>query len=381
MISQQEFEALAERRAEDVVSIHLPTHRRGPDVEQNAIRFKNLLREIERRAQTRGMDVKTVERRLDQLKRRLDDSHFWSHQGDGLAVFVIDDQTIEHRLPVAVKELTHIGDRPIVRPMLPAIAGRASFYVLALSQNQVRVAICTESGARELDLHDIPESLHDAVGYDWEQKSLQFHTGASTAGGGQRAAVFHGHGAGGDEDKDELEQFLRAVDDGLGRLLEPRRAPVVIAAEESVGAHFRRISRLPQLTERMISGNPDHLSLDELHERAMKLMRSRLEESRRSAVARLMEESHRSEFFTGLEEALPALRDRSVGAIAVHADHPVWGRFDSESSEVAIHDDRAEGDDDLLDLAVSLAVMGGVTIQTANEEEIPGGVIAGLRRY
>ena len=69
-------------------------------------------------------------------------------------------------------------------------AGDGAFFVLALSQGSVRLFEGSRDGIRELDLADIPTSLRDAVGYDYEQRSLQFHTGA---GAGDWAAAWKGN--------------------------------------------------------------------------------------------------------------------------------------------------------------------------------------------
>jgi hypothetical protein len=44
-----------------------------------------------------------------------------------------------YRLPLSFGELAVISDRYHLKPLLPLLAGDGSFYVLALSQNEVRL--------------------------------------------------------------------------------------------------------------------------------------------------------------------------------------------------------------------------------------------------
>jgi len=47
-----------------------------------------------------------------------------------------------------------------------------------------------------VELEDVPQSIAEALRYDDPEKSLQFHTGTSGGGNGERAAMFHGQGIG-----------------------------------------------------------------------------------------------------------------------------------------------------------------------------------------
>src|SRR5687767_412911 len=69
------------------VSLFLPTHRAGRDVQQAPIRLRKLLRQAADRLEADGVDASDIERLLDPLHELLDDRLFWQYQIDGLAVF------------------------------------------------------------------------------------------------------------------------------------------------------------------------------------------------------------------------------------------------------------------------------------------------------
>ncbi|MFG0304954.1 MAG: hypothetical protein ACF8Q5_01930 [Phycisphaerales bacterium JB040] len=373
MINKKEFEALAHAEHDACLTVCLPTHRHAPETQQDPIRLKNLIAEAESRLDERGIDRRPLATALDGMEQLLSDTEFWKHQGDGLAVFASPDGLRVRRLPVRVEEFVLAGDRYGVRPLLPAVSDGARFYVLALSQKQVRLLECTRSAAREVDAHDIPDSLRDALGYDWEQKSLQFHTGAQPtgAGGTDRAAVFHGHGRGGDEDRDELEQFLLRVESGLSDLLAGDDAPLVLAGVEHVTAAFRNLSDHPRTLDDAIDGNPEQASADDLHRQALGIVSPTLDAGDAALRERINAIAHSDSVSTGLETVLPALARARAGAVLVSPDEPVWGVFEEEPGEVTLHDTRRAKDSDLLNDAVLRAVATGAEVVPTQREHMP----------
>ena len=87
ILSRDELSALVERPQEIGVSIYMPTHRTG-DIEQDPIRLKNLLREAEDQLVDYGISMPDAGGLLEPAEQLLPDSHFWQHQGDGLAIFI-----------------------------------------------------------------------------------------------------------------------------------------------------------------------------------------------------------------------------------------------------------------------------------------------------
>ena len=53
--TMKELEPLLEANEEWLVSLYMPTHRGGAEIEQDPIRWKNLLRTAEERLEKKGM--------------------------------------------------------------------------------------------------------------------------------------------------------------------------------------------------------------------------------------------------------------------------------------------------------------------------------------
>jgi hypothetical protein len=98
-----------------------------------------LLREVEERLQDKGLRSPDVREILKPVERLVQESGFWRHQSDGLAVFFTAEEFHYYRLPLPFEELVVISDHFHRRPLLPFFASDGHFYILALSQNQVRL--------------------------------------------------------------------------------------------------------------------------------------------------------------------------------------------------------------------------------------------------
>ncbi|HEX6201531.1 MAG TPA: hypothetical protein VF100_00930, partial [Thermoanaerobaculia bacterium] len=235
-VTRDDVAELSAHRGGPHVSIFLPTVRAGQETQQNPIRLKNLLRDAAGRLVERGLDKAAAEELLAPARAMVDDYELWQHQADGLAVFVAQDFLRTYRLPLAFSELAAVEDRFHLKSLFPLFADDGRFYVLALSQNDVRLLEGSRYEVREVPLQDVPKSLADALGHDLTEVHLQFHTGTRAnprgqqGGGAGRAPIYHGQGAGEEDAKDEIRKFFHILDRGLHELLGGgAHTPLVLA--------------------------------------------------------------------------------------------------------------------------------------------------------
>ncbi len=382
MLTKNDLQELGRTEGDVLASIYLPTHRRAVDAKGDPIRLKNALSEAVERGAERGVERKHMQALLAPAEQLLGDEWFWQHQDEGLALFLDSHGMRDFRLAHPVDDLVIVDRRFCLRPLLPAVRAGDQYYVLALSQNRVRLVRCSRTGGRELDLRDIPGSLADAVGYDVEQESLQFHSGAPRGGGGRPAAIFHGHGGAADSGKVELAKFLRRVDDGIVKLLGAMEAPLVIAAVKFEATAYREGSRYGALAARDLEGNPDRLSARELAEATWPLVEAQLDTTHREALAAVEAGLAAGRVVTDIETALRDLRAGRIGTLLVRTGVPLWGSHDEATGAVEQHERRQPNDDDLLDLCVAGALQTGATVQAVPASAMPGGgPLAGARRF
>jgi hypothetical protein len=111
LLSRAELQKLIEEPEGLCVSIFLPTHQAGAQTQQDPIKLKNLLREAEEQLLTKGLRAPQAEQLLGPARELLDDSVFWRHQSDGLAVFLSRGVFRYYRLPLNFEDLVVVADR------------------------------------------------------------------------------------------------------------------------------------------------------------------------------------------------------------------------------------------------------------------------------
>jgi hypothetical protein len=363
------------------VSLFMPTHQAGRETEQDPIRLKNLLREAEQRLQDKGLRSSDVREMLKPTQRLLQEPGFWRNQSHGLAVFFTSEKFHSYRLPLPFEELVMISHRFHLKPLLPFFASDGHFYILALSQNQIRLLEGTRNTVDEIDLESMPQSMTEALQYGRFDKQLQLHTGTSSAGTGDRRAMFHGHDPS-DEDKSRILRWFHKIDDKLPNLLVGRQSPIVLAGVEYLFPLYKEANSYPHLVEEGIPGNPEELRPEELHAQAWPLVQPFFMQAQEQAAAQYRQLSGTGQTTTDVKEAVLASYHGRVDVLFVALGVQVWGNFDPSTNTVHVHQAPEPGDEDLLDLAAVQSILNGGTVYAVEPEQVPDHApLAAVFRY
>jgi hypothetical protein len=381
LIRKADLNDLIEGGPGPCVSIFLPTHRAGPATEQDRIRLKNLLRKAEGVLLTSGERRAPAVRELLAPARDLERERlFWEYQSDGLAVFIRPGWFRFYRIPLSLPSVASVGDRHHVAPLLPLFTGDGHFFVLALSQNEIRLLGGSRHSVEHVELSDVPTSLADALRYEDREKQHLFHV----AGGGARSgrAIFHGHGIGGEVGKDQILRYFRQVDRGLRELLADERAPLVLAGVEYLLPIYREATTYPHLVDVGIAGNPEGLSDDHLHGQAWALIEPVFRRERQQAAARYRDLAGTGLGPSELVEVLQRSHEGRVEVLFIAVGEQQWGAYDAEAGTVALRDQPEAKDEDVLNLAAVRTLQGGGVVYAVGRDEMPApGSLAAVLRY
>lgn len=381
-LTRGELESLMEHREDPCVSIYAPMVKAGPETQQNAIRFKNLVRQAVEALEERGLGTQEAEALLAPATELIDDNPFWQHQATGFAAFFSRGLVRWFRVPIEVRELAVVEDRFHLKPLLPLVSGDGRFYILALSQKHVRLLEATRHSVREVDLGDLPTSLNDALGYEVEETHLQFHTGTRTSGAPDRAPVYHGHGGGEDDAKAEIHKFFNLLDNGVSSLLADRSAPLVLAGVEFLLPIYRQVTDHSRVIEGGVAGNPDNLSADELHAKAWPVVETVFTEAQESAAARFHDLLGTGQASTQLDDVVTAAHDGRVETLFVALGTRRWGTFDPDERKVEVSEQNGPGTEDLVDFAALQTLRKGGQVFAVSPDQVPeGGAVAAVYRY
>lgn len=384
LFRRSDLQELIEHTEAPVVSLLLPTHRvvSSDSEREDSIRLRNLLDEAERQLLAEGLRAPEVRALLEPGRALLPPGHFWSHQGEGLAVYLAPGWSRVHHLPISVPESVVVGRRCYVKPLLDLLFFDRRFFVLALSQNDARLFFATRQWIEPVDLGETPRSLGEVLKYDELQKRQNLHV-ASRGGSGARV-VFHGHGSGGEVDRALQERWAAALSRGVEQVLRDERDPLLLAGVGYERALIRATCRYPNLLEDGIEGNPDQLGEAELHEQAWPVVEPLLVQDRAEAAARFLEASGRgSGAASTVQDVVRAAVEGRVDQLFVPAGVHVWGTVDASSLEVSLADDsERNGAEDLWDRAAVQTLLTAGTVHVVAPEDVPGpGPAAALLRY
>jgi hypothetical protein len=383
LLSRDRLEALMNAQGEPLVSLYMPAHRRPNEAEQDPIRLKNLLTAAEEQLKTQGLRTTTIRKILQPAEELRENALFWRHQSDGLALFLSENQSHILRLPISFRELAVVGDFWHIKPLLPLFAGDGRFYILALSQNQVRMLEGTRHGVSEVALDQVPTSLAEALRFDDPERQLQFHTSTTNPGnGGMRAAIFHGHGVGEDDDHNDVLRFFQRLDDGLQPILRNQRAPLVLAGVERLLPIYRQASHYDYLLEAGITGNPQDLRDEQLHAAAWRLVEPHFDAQRRAAEERFHNAQNGPLAVINLRQAVEAAHQGRVDTIFVPLGERQWGTFDATTGRLELYGDQQPGARDLYDLAAVQTHLNGGAVFAVEPTAMPAQApVAAILRY
>ena len=389
LFNREELTRLVDLQDGTCISVYMPTHRFRSDWSQNTTRLKNLLRDA--RNQLRDQEVRETD--IDQLlgdaRRLLDRPGFWRELSEGLAVFITTEASEFYRLPLSFEEIAIVEDQFHLKPLFPLIAANDRYYLLALSQNDVRLYQGTDQAISEVEAAEIPADIVSAIQRYEEppEQGVQMHTqGASQNGDADQR--HHGHGSSEDqsrEPKDQLKRFFREIDESVSGYIGGEDVPLVLAGVSEYLPLYQGVNSYSNLVEDdIVAGNPEHLDMKELHNEAWDIVESVLQDRQREEMDRFRETYHQNGGLasSNFHEILPACAYGRVETLFVPVGQYRWGRFDPETNTVEVHDSQQPGDGDLLNYAAVSAYMNGARVHALQPANMPGGrSVAATFRY
>jgi hypothetical protein len=379
--TKEKMKQLAAVSGDACVSIYMPTQQKTTDFRKDQIRFKNLLRDAEKSVSGRVENTKIATTMLEPAQKLMNDMVFWQHQGHGLALFLTPNEFFMYQLPLRFDEQVVCAGRFHLKPLLPFFSNNGRFYILALSQNEIRLFDCTRHDVLELELGLPGKGLDETLDYDTKRRQLQFHTGSAN-GAGPRPAVFHGHGVGKDDNKDEIFRYFRAVDSDLNEVLREENLPLVLAGVEYLLPLFRSASSYRHIVEKGITGNPEELSGKELHEMAWDIVERYFRENQRAALKRYREMAGTGLASADFDTVLKAACYGRVDTLFVALGVQHWGIFNRDIDEIKAYENAAPGAEDLLDLAAVETFKNNGVVFALESTEVPENkMLAAVMRY
>lgn len=383
-INRQVLKELLAVREKPCISLFQPTHRSFPEREQDPIRFKHLVRQLESQLRERG--VEDAPALLAPFLEHVQDPDFWNAVREGLAMFAAPGFFRLYHLPRRVPELAVVNDRMQIKPLLRIVQSCDRYQILELTLDSVRLLEGNRDSLEEVPLAPgVPATLEQALGSELTEKGQSgFPQGFGRASERGDAMQQESGGAGrqGEIARDR-ERFFREVDRAIHtHHSKPSGLPLLLAALPEHQHVFRRVSHNDQLLAEGIAKDPALLSPGELREESWAIMEQRYLRRLATFVDRFGASRGQGLASDRLEEIGPSIIQGRVATLLVEAERRVPGQADSANGTVAPVDDPGAPVPDLLDeLSVWAFEHGGDVVVVPRERMPTPSGVAALYRY
>lgn len=380
LFTKEELRDLTAIRDTPCVSIFIPTERAGQEVQKARIELKNQLGKAYEKLAKNGMRAPKAEEMLKSAKELLDDTMFWQYQSDGLAVFLSDNVFQYYRVPIRFNAMAVVKNHFYVKPMLPLFGSERSYYVLAASQNLVRLIQCGDDGAKEVSVSNMPLSLAEALKYDDPEKSLNYHTNSHH--NGQSVAVFHGLGGGTEDNKTNILRFFKMVDHALLGYLSNDRSPLILFAVDYLHPIFSAASSLDHLMKDGIVGNPDEMSIQQIMNISKAYMEPFFQKDEKQAIRQYDQYRAGGRTSEKLKEIISAAISGRVETLFVTDGLQYWGFYDERNDMVHKAGKYNPDSEDLYEMAAVHTLFHDGKVFVESPEQMPKGAeVAAILRY
>jgi hypothetical protein len=226
---------------------------------------------------------------------------------------------VTFRLANRLVSLVEVSDRFHLKPLLCALTFPHTAFVLALSQNSVRLLeIAPDLEPATVDVPDLPTDVASAVG----KSSI-------------RDRAPSGKIQGSEGQKRRMRQYARRIDQALRPLLCGLDLPFSLAAAEPIDSIYRSVNSYPHLLATSLSGNPEGSSDAQLAEGARHLLDDVYEAELRTIRETYALRASQRRASADIADVARAATFGLVDRVLVDFDEVVPGRVDEETGAVS----------------------------------------------
>lgn len=364
--TRDELIRIAGIREPGSVTIYVPTSAELNESDQARIEVKSRLREAVAQLEAASTDAAAVDSITNAVDELLTDGDFWHRQSHSLAIFVNRSTLSTFRVGDNLVGLTGVSDRFLITPLLRAATFGHSAFVLALSQNAVRlIDISRALVASEVLVPGLPRDLKSTVALDLtNDRDTLAHLRTS------------------EDPKVRMKEFSQAIDRALRPVLAQSDRPVVLAADEPLASIFRSVSSSPRLVEPAIGGNPEERSADELAASAAPILDAVHTKELATQVTRFEEASSPDLTDSTLEGVAVAATSKAIDTLFVDIDQHIPGYVDELSGVITRSEMEDAFDYDVVDEIVRRALLSDARVIAVRAGEVPGaGPVAAILRF
>lgn len=363
--THEEIAQLNAARADVCVTLYVPTTPLTQHIGAARIEYANLVKAVLAQIDAIGFDKRRKALLEEGLALLGEDEEFWRVQAHSLAVFATPERVVTYRLANKLKADAQVSDRFHLKPLLRAIALPHESFVLALSENQVRL------------FEIFPDAPPAPVKIDALPKDAASHAGKATLN--DRSASGRIHGSEGQRVRHL--QYLRAIDAALRPLLAGRNTPLILAGVDPLAALYRTINTYPHLLSTGVKMSPDDMADAEIARHSIKALDEAHAETIRAATDLFHKRGSAGRTATDVTDAARAGTRGAIELLFVNIDETIPGTID-ENGVVKFADEASARTYDVIDEIAARVLATGGKVLGVRQADVPGGkALAAILRF
>lgn len=372
-LNPQDFQKLLEKQEGPCLSLYQSTHRSHPENAQDPIRYKNLVKQLEVSLNS-TYAAKEYEFLLNSFHDLAENSDFWQHTLDGIAVLANKDEFKIYHLQRSTPDFAVVADSWHLKPLLRQTQTEDRYQVLCLTRSEIQLY---EGNRDSLDhmvfSAEFPDTAAKAIGTELTQPFQQVGNYGLGPAARPGMAMHHGHGGKSDAVEVDIERFFRVIDKAVHeRVSKHSQLPLILVTLSEYQGIFRKLSNNTFLVEEGLSIDPTALTVDQLRQKTWELMEPVAAKRVQDAVSRFHQAHGTGLANSDLERTLGAILDGRVETLLVDADKRIAGRVDRESRQIILLDDFSAPDaEDVLDDLAEMALRRGGKVMVVPSSYMP----------
>jgi len=329
------------------------------------IEFKNLLQQVEEKLKTNwGFKEREINKLLEPAFKLASDSNFWQQQKEGLAVFISSENFRSFKLSVDTYDSAHVSYNFNLKQLISEVHDSQEYYLLALSSNHNQLYRVNRNEIEEFDLEELPQNIKEFLNLD--EEAAEKYQSINTAGS---SSVFHGQGAAGDDDNEDLLHYLKEIDRVINSELKDKKNHLIVAADDSVFSLYKNINNYQGLLDEHLSGNARQMNKKELREKSWEIIDSHIHDYLEEIKERYMEIKSSDKSSSELEEIVEAAHFGKVDTLVLNKLAEKAGVFIEDENEVKLMENTK--DYDLYNYAASETIKHGGLVYSIEKEDMP----------
>ncbi|MFM9368346.1 chemotaxis protein [Streptomyces sp. Da 82-17] len=352
---------LRKQRPYPAVTVVLPTHRRRPENEQDAIRLKNLVTEAVRQleadpAVTAG-NAEDIEERLREAVTETD----LQQAGDGLVIFAARGELQTWALCRDVPARVVLGDTFLTRNLVASAAAQRPYWVLTVAADRIALWDGRGDDLTEYEGHGFPRtrSLEDP---DVERKEQV----------GDIASTYR---------DEQAKRFFREADAALAEVLGEESRPLYVAGEPAALALLDESGTAAKGAEQIPHGGMGHGSAAAVAEAVAPARAAAAQREVAAAHEKLDAARGRKAYAAGLDEVWDAATSGRVEHLVVEEHFRTTVRAGEGHLTPAADDDIDAISDIVDDVVESVLEAGGEVTFVPDDSLADSGRIAAALRF